>query len=300
MTSIPVYILTGYLGAGKTTLLNRLLRCDFFRSKRLALIINEFGKTGIDGKNIADGNYEKYEINKGSIFCVCTRTDFLKTFETIGDTKPDAVIIEATGVAEPCDIEKEITCEYFAGMFFVAAAVCLVDAVNFTKVVAFMSSVRSQVQSADGIVINKTDLISEPQLQKLAGLLKRINPRADIVTAVNGNIPETFITALNHTEHPVSSLSTRPPENITAVSISTDRQFDKSKFLDIVKNLSGRLLRLKGNIIFNDYTEYIECVFDEITTAAANPNLGSGTVFTAIAANITKEQLTECFRQCMT
>ena len=83
MKAIDVYILTGYLGAGKTTTLNRLIGAERFAGKKLALIINEFGKMGVDGQLLLPGDYTKYEINKGSIFCICTKTDFLKALDSI-------------------------------------------------------------------------------------------------------------------------------------------------------------------------------------------------------------------------
>ena len=66
---IPTILLTGFLGAGKTTLLNRLIK--FYKSKNTVLLINEFGKIGIDGELLVEGNYKKIELNKGSLFCIC-------------------------------------------------------------------------------------------------------------------------------------------------------------------------------------------------------------------------------------
>jgi G3E family GTPase len=82
---IPVIIFTGYLGAGKTTSLNTLLNTDWVKSKNIALIINEFGSVGVDGKLVEPGNYAKYEINRGSIFCICTKTDFVKYMTDISE-----------------------------------------------------------------------------------------------------------------------------------------------------------------------------------------------------------------------
>ena len=92
---IPTILLTGFLGSGKTTLLNRLI--DHYKSKRTVLLINEFGKVGIDGELLVEGNYEKIELNKGSLFCICVRTDFIFEVETIAtQIKPELLIIEAT------------------------------------------------------------------------------------------------------------------------------------------------------------------------------------------------------------
>ena len=81
--SIPVYVLSGYLGAGKTTALNRILKSDEFKDKRISLIINEFGKIGIDGSLVENADRPLYEINKGRSFWICTRTQFIKVVSEI-------------------------------------------------------------------------------------------------------------------------------------------------------------------------------------------------------------------------
>ena len=102
---IPTIILTGFLGAGKTTLLNRLI--EHYNSERTVLLINEFGQVSIDGELLAEGNYEKIELNKGSLFCICVRTDFIFEVERIAkELKPELLIIEATGLADTSEMEK--------------------------------------------------------------------------------------------------------------------------------------------------------------------------------------------------
>ena len=118
MNGIPLLLLTGYLGAGKTTLLNHLLARPSIRGKNVSLIINEFGELGVDGRLVDSGARPLYELNKGSLFCVCIRTDFLDVLETIvNGGKPDLVLVEATGVAEPRDIESMLDEPHLAGKF---------------------------------------------------------------------------------------------------------------------------------------------------------------------------------------
>jgi len=105
---IPTILLTGFLGAGKTTLLNRLI--EHYKSKRTVLLINEFGKVGIDGEMLVEGNYEMIELNKGSLFCICVRTDFIFEVERIAtQIKSELLIIEATGLADTSEMEKMLS-----------------------------------------------------------------------------------------------------------------------------------------------------------------------------------------------
>ncbi|MBC2745103.1 MAG: hypothetical protein HGJ93_19285 [Desulfosarcina sp.] len=96
-----VYLITGFLGSGKTTLLNRIIQ-SFPKDRKLMILMNEFGDIGVDGTLVDDDDLAMLEISKGSIFCVCVKTDFIKGLMDIAQRmQPDVLIIEATGVANP-------------------------------------------------------------------------------------------------------------------------------------------------------------------------------------------------------
>lgn len=101
---IPVTILTGFLGAGKTTLLNRLLSDE--RNRHAAVIINEYGDTGIDSELVIRTHEEIIEINKGCI-CCNVRGDLIKVLKNLivkmakREIHLSRIIIETTGLARP-------------------------------------------------------------------------------------------------------------------------------------------------------------------------------------------------------
>ncbi|MDX9958663.1 MAG: GTP-binding protein, partial [Spirochaetia bacterium] len=102
---IPVILVTGFLGSGKTTLVNNLIDHFSGRVERLAVMINEFASIGIDGALVPPGDYVKIELNKGSIFCSCMRTDFIAELKKLAlDVRPDLLLIEATGIARVDDL----------------------------------------------------------------------------------------------------------------------------------------------------------------------------------------------------
>ncbi|MGQ9560107.1 MAG: GTP-binding protein [Candidatus Oleimicrobiaceae bacterium] len=130
---IPTILLTGFLGAGKTTLLNRLI--EHYRSRRMALLINEFGQVGIDGHLLRPGNYHKVELNRGSLFCVCVRTDFIAAVDYIGrKLKPELLLTEATGIADTAEMEKMLALPVLRAHVQLLACICLVDCQSFLKV----------------------------------------------------------------------------------------------------------------------------------------------------------------------
>lgn len=293
----PILLLTGYLGAGKTTLLNHLLQLPEIRSRKIALIINEFGPLGIDGKLVAPGNYAKFELNKGSVFCICIKTDFIRTLETIAhEVKPDLVIVEATGVADPCDLGQIIDSPNLKPLFKVGANVCLVDAVGFTQVAAFLRTAKRQVMWADGLVINKSDLVPAGDLPALQAVLGGLNPEAPRTVVSYGRIPGDFLAGLTHRVR-IAPVPEAPLADLASASFQPEAPVDEARFRETVSALQGRLLRLKGTLCFRDRPLFVEVINGRITEKEPPVSLPR-TAFTAIGWTISKDELVAAFSRC--
>lgn len=292
---IPVYILTGYLGAGKTTALNYLLNSPFVRDKKTALIINEFGKLGVDGSLLAPGDYTKYEINKGSIFCICTKTDFIKTLADIADNiKPEIVIIEATGIAETADIESFIDDCPKGDAFYIKSNICLVDASNFTKVAAMLKPAKSQVIWADAAIINKIDLVDEQQLDTVVSVVKGLNPNVKIENTSFGKISDGFLDDIKHTK-PTAQAAQNPPADIFAISFNGNSDIKEPDFKNLIESYNDKILRLKGNVKFQDGLKFVEIAGGVYSEKQQCSSLSESTAFTIIAWNTDKEDMKNRF-----
>lgn len=287
---IPIIIFTGYLGAGKTSSLNSLLKTDWIKQKKVALIINEFGNLGVDGKLVEPGEYAKYEINRGSIFCICTKTDFVKYLTEISEEiKPELIIIEATGIAETRDIESFIKEPHLKGRFKVQMNICILDAVNFTKTAPFFKPVTSQLRWADCVIINKTDLVESSEVERLKEVAAEYNRQAKILTAQFGKFSPEKLETVTHTVRQGDALE-QPPEPIFSIPFNTTQSVDEKKFLELIKTLGRKLLRLKGNIDFGSGSEYFEVVAEEVFRG--KPCIGlDKTAFVVIAWQTEKEEL---------
>lgn len=299
---IEVWILGGYLGAGKTTALNALLSGPAFADRNPALIINEFGRIGVDGALVERRELSRYEINKGSLFCICTKTDFLKALADIARADAhQAVLIEATGIAEPVDIESFLTDGPHAGRFRLRGNLCIVDAVNFTKVAAFLKPAVAQVQWADVIVINKSDQAGDAERAVLRRLLADLNPAAPICETAFGRIDPAFLDGLRRRRR-CEALRPCAPEKIFAASFTADTPINSAAFDAALAALGDRLLRLKGNVAFADGPAFVELVCGRRTQkqplVVLSEQAAAPTAFTAIAWNIEKDALRQAFADC--
>ena len=179
-TQIPVTVLTGYLGAGKTTLLNRILSEN--HGKRYAVIVNEFGEIGIDNDLIVESDEEIYEMNNGCVCCT-VRGDLIRVVEGLMKRpgRFDAIVVETTGLADPVPVAQTFFMDDdVRTKTKLDAVVALVDAKHLPLRLKDSKEAEDQIAFADVVVLNKTDLVTPEELEKVEATVRAINPAARI------------------------------------------------------------------------------------------------------------------------
>jgi G3E family GTPase len=180
MRKIRATIITGFLGAGKTTLLNHLLSTS--TDERIAVIINEYGEVGIDGKLVLDTRDELIELNNGCICCT-VRTDLIAGIRRLlqSEHRVDRIIVETSGLADPAPvIQSFILDEILAAHLQLDAIVTVVDARHIAQQLA-LDEAKEQISLADALLLNKIDLEPEDALRATEARLRRLNPLAKII-----------------------------------------------------------------------------------------------------------------------
>ena len=180
---IPVTILTGFLGAGKTTLLNRILHEQ--HGEKIAVIENEFGETGVDNEILVEDKDEQIvEMNNGCLCCT-VRGDLVRILGELGGKRKrgelafDRVIIETTGLANPGPVAQTFFMEEkIHDQYLLDAVVTVVDAKHAPQQLDEHDEARRQVGFADRILLSKTDLVDQANVDELMKRLRSMNPRA--------------------------------------------------------------------------------------------------------------------------
>jgi G3E family GTPase len=195
---ISLWLVTGFLGAGKTSFLSNLAvqRAE----ETLVFLINEFASRDVDGARLslairsdsppAANSHTVETIPGGSIFCACLVSEFIARLRRVArqEPKPGAVIIEASGTANPLVIEKLLSDAKLSREYALDLVVAVVDPGSFGKLVSTLPNIADQVKAADLVVINKVDLHGPEVLSQTEGLVRRLNPTARILRASFGNL----------------------------------------------------------------------------------------------------------------
>ncbi|WP_426411344.1 CobW family GTP-binding protein [Bradyrhizobium ganzhouense] len=287
-SKIPVTVLTGYLGAGKTTLLNRILSEN--HGKKYAVIVNEFGEIGIDNDLIIGADEEVFEMNNGCICCT-VRGDLVRIMDGLMKRKGkfDAIIVETTGLADPAPV---------AQTFFVDedvqknarldAVVTVADAKWLSDRLKDAPEAKNQIAFADVIVLNKTDLVTKPELAEVEARIRGINPYAklhrtercsvaladvldrgafdlDRILDIEPDFLEVDDHDHDHDHHGHDhhhhhdhshGLKHYHDEDMQSLSLKTDKPLDPNVFMPWLQNLvqveGGKILRSKGILAFHD------------------------------------------------
>jgi G3E family GTPase len=304
--AVPVTLLTGYLGSGKTTVLNHILANK--NGKKVAVLVNDIGEINIDAKFIENAtdlsttNKNLVSLTNGCICCTL-KSDLVKQLEQLASCELyEHIVIEASGVCEPLPIAKSIANMETSpdilpnGRCRINNVLTVIDAMRMASEFHCGNSLLSssieeedirklliaQIEFSSGIILNKTDLVSEKQRKEVLAVIRALQPTAPIVQVTKGQIDVEEVLK----EHPFdieeikkSSTCNKELEHhhhhkeghchchehhehdehgntleygIETMIFENPYGFIEEKFTKWVENLPSNIIRCKGIIWFED------------------------------------------------
>jgi G3E family GTPase len=286
---LPVTVLSGFLGAGKTTVLNHILNNR--DGLKVAVIVNDMSEINIDAatvKNEISLNRSEEKLVEMSNGCICCtlREDLLEEITRLAEAKKyDYLVIESTGISEPLPVAETFTFADEDGVSLSNVAnldtmVTVVDALNFLNDYDEAISLQDvgenlgeedersvadllveQVEFADILLISKTDLVSNTELERLKSILRTLNTEAVQIPIENGNVPVKQVLATGKFSFEKAQQAPgwlkelrgeHIPETeeygISSFVFEARRPFHPQAFYDFLhsKDIAGKLIRSKG------------------------------------------------------
>jgi G3E family GTPase len=298
---IPITVLTGYLGAGKTTLINYVLNNQ--QGYKVAVIVNDIGEVNIDADLIGkDGIVQEEDsslvpLQNGCICCTLKVDLMQQIVDIIATKKFDYILIEASGICEPLPIAQTITVLSEQTEQYGLPKLCRLD-----NVVTVVDSLRlrdefgcgndlvkeniededienlliQQIEFCNKIILNKVDEISQEELNKVKAVIRKLQPKAEIIETNYGKVSVDKILNTNSFDFDEASMSAgwieelnredneeEEPEGETEeYGIGTfayyrRAPFNKEKFDKFATNLPKNIIRSKGILWFKEEPEAI-------------------------------------------
>ncbi len=286
---IPVTVVGGYLGAGKTTLVNHVLRRA--QGRRIVVMVNDFGDVSIDAALIAAREGDTLTLANGCV-CCSIGSDLFAAFDcAIGRAeRADAILIEASGVAEPDRIADYARAEPELGLDSIAVVVdgAAIETLAADRYVG--RTVARQLAAADLLILNKTDLVVAGDRERLRHALTSAAPRATLVETERAAVNLDLLFGAE----PVSAFSCATP---ATYAVDHEAMFarwshagpafpDEAALRARLAALPDRIHRLKGfaRLAREDVTVLVQVVAGrvEVTPAIPPADLRAPTTLVAI------------------
>jgi G3E family GTPase len=243
---VPILLVTGFLGAGKTTLVNHVLaNAD---GRRIAAVVNDFGAINIDAELLAGAGDGVVSLANGCI-CCSLEGDLLRTLATIlrRTPRPDAILIESSGVADPADIVRNLMDPVIWREAPLETVLCVVDATGADALDDAL--LRSQVRAADLIALSKLDLTDAAGRDRVRAALSAINPRCGVVEAAHGEVPIGLLFPVVPASPPTVRDPGRPhprSDRFDTMTWTSDRPVSMPRLQAAIELLAPKLVRAKG------------------------------------------------------
>ncbi|BFL62956.1 Hypothetical protein HVIM_00951 [Roseomonas mucosa] len=244
---VPVLLVAGFLGAGKTTVVNHLLA--HAGGRRIAAVVNDFGAINIDAELVAGASDGVVSLSNGCI-CCSLEGDLLRTLATLlrRDPRPEAIVIETSGVAEPSDIVRNLMDPVIWREAPLETVLCVVDATATSEALED-PLFRAQLRAADVVALSKVDLAEDADRARVRAAVKAQRPAALAVDAPQGRVPLELLFPDDpaHVPAPRDPGRRRPvADRFETLSWTSDRPLSLPRLQQAIARLAPRLARAKG------------------------------------------------------
>lgn len=250
----PIIVITGPLGSGKTTLLRHLVATVPYK---MAILMNEFGEMAIDSRVVAGKNIQMTELGNGCVCCSLLGEFEAAVEEVVATVRPDVIVVETTGVAEPdalvVDIQESLPGVRLDGVITIA------DADVMVRYPDVGHTGRIQIETADLILLNKVDLVAEPEREQVEATLARYNGLAPIIRTRHCRVDADLVFGMTRERELPTPRHQHQPQ-YTSFSYTSRARLERCCFEQFAETWSPAVVRAKGFVRFASGTYLFNAV----------------------------------------
>jgi len=264
---IDIYLVTGFLGAGKTTLMKNLMKV--FKHDQVGLIVNEFGQEGVDGAVLEKEGMVIEQIIDGSIFCVCRSDKFIDAVLKTRELGIDSLLVESSGLANPFGMHEvtEMLHKLSPDTFHYSGSICVVDAKHFSKLSDLVPVLIEQVQGADLLLINKTDLSTPHEVEQVEKAVRNLNGEVPIIRTYFARIPDdSQVHALKWHRQTEKGFLVKQTPGINKFVLKFN-PVPIDELIIWLKEWGTQVYRIKGFCRENNRQFYVQAVGDDVSVS---------------------------------
>ncbi len=272
---ISSYVVTGYLGSGKTTLIINSVK-EHLNDRRVAVVVNEFGEVGLDGRILKNAYSEVLEIEEGCICCKLSQEFERSVLGIIQDYKPEVIVVESSGTSEPFPIIFSLRTVGTA----VEGIIGVVDSKNFFKY-KDEETAKYQLASSNVIVLNKADLVDDEAMKKVEKEVREIKEKYRlenmfsqeekknlyrIYRAERGVVPGEVFSGVGNPVELRESIHLHSHEDMGQRLVEFEGERSYEELMEFLKSLPENVYRAKGIVRLRDYPYpvFVHYVFGDI------------------------------------
>jgi G3E family GTPase len=323
---VPVTLLVGFLGSGKTTLANRVLSEQ--HNERIAVIVNEFGTAGIDGRLIVDVQDNVIELSNGCLCCT-VQDDLAATLHALLKRRRDAVgekpfgriLIEASGLASPGPAVQTVLVDpMLATQLRLDGVITLVHAQHIVQQLQEHPEAADQVAYADRVILNHCDQCDAAQIDAAEAAILACNhyteitqttlARVEVASLLDIHTWDTLEPRLErrhsarlheHAAHEAHHVHTSDVGTLTLrATVPLDLKRLRVWLVFLTKRREHDLMRLKGILRCQQYDEavIVQGVYKWVTLHKGTGPAPAESVLVLIGRHLHAEEIRREWRQC--